>query len=276
MPHPQKIVDALRSSERDVKRYHRTIVLRSAATFVAMLLCHYGYLPLWCLIVANVVLYPAIYLRVHDIGHGTAVNRFGWPARFLPVTNPIWGGTRLFAAVHKEHHKHLGTDRDPWLPYYTGHPLRALFFNVIEPEYSLHQFVRLNGVDRELVKNVSYNAAMLTIGVTVFPGTYLIHLVSQRVVHGIGIFFFNFYTHRETLSAAAAIGTWEREKELRSALPVLRLVWGRDTLDGLIYHNRHHCLGQQHVPVQHYKDLQDTGAYTQFHDAWPIATIKKL
>jgi hypothetical protein len=272
----QTIVDALRSSEHDVKRYHRTIVLRSAATFAAMLLCHYGYLPVWGLIAANVVLYPAIYLRVHDIGHGTAVNRLGWPARFLPVTNPIWGGTRLFAAVHKEHHKHLGTDRDPWLPYYTGHPLRALLFNWIEPEYSLQQFVRLNGVDRELVKNVLYNVAMLTIGVTVFWWTYLIHLVSQRVVHGIGIFFFNFYTHRETLSAAAAIGTWEREKDLRSALPVLRLVWGRDTLDGLIYHNRHHCIGQQHVPVQHYKDLQDTGAYTQFHDAWPIAAIKKL
>jgi len=266
----------LRSSAADLSMYHRTIVCRSAAILGAMLLYHYGYLPLWGLILANVALYPAIYLRVHDIGHSAPVGRFGWPARFVPVANPIWGGTRVFATIHKEHHKHLGTDRDPWLPYYIGHPLRALFFNLIEPEYSLHQFLRRNGVDGELLKNVAFNVATLMTGVTLFQWTYLIHLVNQRIVHGIGIFFFNFYVHRETLSADAPIGTWEREEELRPMLPLFRLLWGYDTVEGLIYHNRHHCLGQQHVPVQNYNRLQDTGVYTQFHDTWPIATIKKL
>ncbi len=269
-------VSTLRSSTDDLTMYHRAIVLRSAATFAAMLLYYYGYLPLWGLVLANVMFYPAISLRVHDIGHSAAVNRFGWAARFVPVANPIWGGTRVFAAVHKEHHKHLGTDRDPWLPYYMGHPLRALFFNLIEPEYSLREFLRRNGVDRELVKNIVFNVAALITGVTMLQWAYLIHLINQRIVHGIGIFFFNFYVHRETLSASAPIGTWEREEELRSVLPVFRLMWGYDTVEGLIYHNRHHCLGQQHVPVQNYNRLQDTGIYTQFHDAWPIATIKKL
>jgi hypothetical protein len=269
-------VSALRSTADDLVMYQRTIVLRSAATFAAMLLYYYGYLPLWGLILANVLFYPAIYLRVHDIGHSAAVNRFGWSARFVPVANPIWGGTRVFAAVHKEHHKHLGTDRDPWLPYYVGHPLRALFFNLIEPEYSLRQFLRLNGVDNELLRNFVFNAATLMTGVTIFQWTYLIHLINQRIVHGCGIFFFNFYAHRETLSASAPIGTWEREEELRSFLLLFRLLWGHDTVEGLIYHNRHHCVGQQHVPVQNYNRLQDTGVYTQFHDAWPIATIKKL
>ena len=270
------IVSTLRSSTDDLTMYHRAIVLRSAATFAAMLLYDYGYLPLWGLVLANVMFYPAIYLRVHDIGHSAAVNRFGWAARFVPVANPIWGGTRVFAAVHKEHHKHLGTDRDPWLPYYMGHPLRALFFNLIEPEYSLREFMRRNGVDRELVRNIAFNVAALITGVTMLQWTYVIHLINQRIVHGIGIFFFNFYVHRETLSASAPIGTWEREEELRSVLPLFRLMWGYDTVEGLIYHNRHHCLGQQHVPVQNYNRLQDTGIYTQFHDAWPIATIKKL
>ena len=269
-------VSALRSSTEDLTMYHKAIVLRSAATFAAMLLYYYGYLPLWGLVLANVMFYPAIYLRVHDIGHSAAVTRFGWAARFIPVANPIWGGTRVFAAVHKEHHKHLGTDRDPWLPYYIGHPLRALFFNLIEPEYSLREFMRRNGVDRELVKNIVFNVAALITGVTMLQWTYVIHLINQRIVHGIGIFFFNFYVHRETLSASAPIGTWEREEELRSVLPLFRLMWGYDTVEGLIYHNRHHCLGQQHVPVQNYNRLQDTGIYTQFHDAWPIATIKKL
>jgi hypothetical protein len=92
----------------------------------------------------------------------------------------------------------------------------------------------------------------------------------------VGIFFFNFYTHRETLSARAPIGTWERAEELKSWLPLFRLLWGRDTIDGLVYHNRHHCRGQQHIPVRSYKHLVDTGAYSLAIDAWPIASIKQV
>jgi len=266
----------LRATAADIARYHRSIVIRCVATFGVMLACHLGYLPIWVLLLANLVLYPEIYLRIHDIGHAHSSRRFGWAARFVPVSNPIWGGTRVFATVHREHHKNLGTDKDPWLPYYTGHPLRALFFNVIEPEYSFWAFVRQEGFDGELTVNVLYNLAGLGVGLAVFQWTFVIHLLSQRVVHAVGIFFFNFYTHRESLRASAAIGTWERADDLGRALPWLRLLWGKDTIDGLIYHNRHHCMGQQHVPVQNYKHLSDTREYTRFHDAWPIATIKKL
>jgi hypothetical protein len=272
---PGSLAD-LRSTASDVARYHRSILIRCAATFSAMVLCHYGYLPILLLLIANLVLYPEIYLRIHDIGHGTSERRFGWAARFVPVSNPIWGGTRVFATIHREHHKSLGTDQDPWLPYYTGHPLRALFFNFIEPEYSFRAFVRQEGVDRELVLNVLYNGLGLVVGLAVFQWTFVIHLLSQRVVHAVGIFFFNFYTHRESLSARAPIGTWERADELRSVLPLLRLLWGKDTIDGLVFHNRHHCIGQQHVPVQNYKRLVDTGVYTRFHESWPITAIKKL
>jgi hypothetical protein len=263
----------LRATASDVARFHRTIVARAAMTFAAMILCHAGYLPVWGLVLANVVLYPEVYLRVHDIGHGTAISRFGWAARFVPTSNPIWGGTRVFAVVHREHHQHLGTDRDPWLPYYTGHPLRALFFNFIEPETSFRSFVRLRGWDRELLSNVAYNLVCLGVSFFVFQWTYVLHIFIQRCVHCVGIFFFNFYTHRETLTARAPIGTWERAEELRAVLPLLRLVWGRDTIDGLIYHNRHHCLGQQHLPVQSYKSLVDTGVFNRAIEKWPIPAV---
>jgi hypothetical protein len=251
----------LRMTRPETARYQATIALRSGATFAAMVLCYLGHVPVWGLLIANLALYPEIYLRVHDIGHSCAVGRLGLVARFVPVCNPLWGGTRVFAVVHAEHHAHLGTDRDPWRPYYVGHPLRALFFNFIEPEYSLRSFIRLRGVDREIVMNVLYNAACLIAGLVVFQSVYIIHLVSQRIVHAVGIFFFNFYTHRATLSSSAPIGTWERRDDLRAILPLLRAVWGNDTIDGLIYHNRHHCIGQQHVPVRGYKYLTDTGVY---------------
>ncbi|MFZ5894799.1 MAG: hypothetical protein ACOY0T_27300 [Myxococcota bacterium] len=266
----------LRASRTELARYDRIILLRCALTFAALVLYAQGFAPLWALLLANLVLYPEIYLRIHDIGHAAPSRRFGLAARFVPVTNPIWGGTRVFATIHREHHEHLGTDLDPWLPYYTGHPLRALFFNFIEPEYSFREFVRRTGVDRELALNVAYNIVCAAAGIVVFQWAYVIHLFAQRVVHMLGIFFFNFYTHRASLSASAPIGTWERAEELRSVLPLLRGLWGRDTIDGLIYHNRHHCRGQQHIPVRNYHQLSDTGEYTRAIREWPVPAVQKL
>lgn len=264
----------LRATRAELGRYERIILLRCALTFAVMVWYARYQLPFWGLLLANVVLYPEIYLRIHDIGHASAARRFGLAARFVPVTNPIWGGARTFSTIHREHHRHLGTNRDPWLPYYTGHPLRALFFNFVEPEYSFREFIRRYGIDREVVINVAYNVACVTAGCILFQWAYLVQLLTQRTVHMIGIFFFNFYTHRETLSASAPIGTWEREKDLRRALPVLRLLWGRDTIDGLIYHNRHHCRGQQHIPVRNYRRLIDTRDYTATIRSWPIAGVQ--
>jgi hypothetical protein len=265
----------LRATASELNTYHWIIWLRCALTFGAMVAYYYQVIPVWLLLVANVVLYPEIYLRIHDIGHATPVRRFGLVARFVPVSSPIWGGARIFATIHREHHQHLGTDRDPWLPYYTGHPLRALFFNFIEPEYSCREFIKRNGVDRELAANIAFNLATFVAGLAAFQWVYVVHVLSQRTVHMVGIFFFNFYTHRETLSARAAIGTWERADELKSWLPLFRLLWGRDTVDGLVYHNRHHCRGQQHIPVRSYKHLADTGAYSGTIHKWPITEIKR-
>ncbi len=264
------------STDGDVAAYHREIWLRGGAILALFLLCQLGWLPVWALVLANVALYPGIYLRVHDIGHGIPVSRYGRAARFVPVSNPIWGGTRVFAHIHNFHHSYFGTDRDPWLPYYTGHPLRALFFNLIEPEYSFAQFVKRRGWDRELALNVAANVAAGAAGLWLFGELYLLHAISQRLVHMAGIFFFNFYTHRETLSAGAAIGNWEREAELERFLPLFRRIWGRHVVDGLVFHNRHHCIGQTHIPVQHYKHLEDTRRWSRFRDEWPIASVMPL
>jgi hypothetical protein len=242
--------------------YHREIAWRSVVLFVAMALCFYSYLPIWAMIAVTILVYPGVYLRAHDIGHSIPANRYGLFARFIPVAHPIWGGARVFTKIHLEHHTHLGTDKDPWLPYYGGHPLKALFYNFIEPEYSCRIFIRRYGLDRELALNILFNISLLAAGLLLFQWIYLIHLISMRLVHMVAIFFFNFYTHRESFAADAPISVYEREKDLGFILPVLQVLWGRDLIDGLIYHNRHHCVGQIHVPVQKYKYLKDTGVFT--------------
>ena len=264
------------STREELAAYHAEIWSRCGLLAAVLGATALGVVPVWLLLVANVVAYPGVYLRIHDLGHGSPPRRLRGVARFVPVSNPIWGGTRVFADIHRLHHKYLGTDLDPWLPYYTGHPLRALFFNFIELEYTLCQFIRRRGVDRELVRNLGFNAASLVLGIALLGWLYVAHVLCQRVVHMVGIFFFNFYTHRESLTARAPIGVWCREENLRGALPLLRAIWGRDTIDGLIYHNRHHCLGQMHVPVQRYALLEDTREFSRLQRTWPVAEVVVL
>ncbi|MBC8007233.1 MAG: hypothetical protein H7X76_04205 [Prolixibacteraceae bacterium] len=266
----------LRASELQLKRYHIDIMIRGGISLGLLLLCHYQVIPIWVMVTGNIFLYPLVYLRVHDIGHAVSPSKYGWAARFVPITNPIWGGTRVFAGIHRVHHQYLGTDQDPWLPYYTGHPLRALFFNFIELEYTLVQYVRRHGADRELRINLAFNALCVVLGVVLFNYIYLIHLIAQRVVHTIAIFFFNFYTHRSHFASNATISTWGREQDLKPILPLMRMLWGSDTVDGLIFHNRHHCIGQNHIPVANYKFLTDTGNFTHYNDQWPLNEVVAL
>lgn len=257
-------VQTLRSTSQEIRMYHWEIAWRATVLLAAVALCDYMYLPLWCLILVSVVIYPGIYLRVHDIGHSIPATRFGIVARWIPTVNPIWGGTRVFARIHSEHHRFLGTRLDPWRPYYVGHPLKALLYNFIEPEVNCFAYIKRYPVDLELRLNVAFNMCLLAIGIGMFEWVYLLDIFILRTIHAVAIFLFNFYTHRESFQASAPVGAYERENDLKAILPYLRLIWGCDLVDGLIYHNRHHCLGQVCVPVQKYRLLVDTGVYTQF------------
>lgn len=257
-------VQELRSTPREIRMYHWEIAWRATVLFAAVAFYYYTYLPLWCLVLVSVLIYPGIYLRVHDIGHSVPVTRYGIVARLIPTVNPIWGGTRVFAKIHLEHHSFLGTRLDPWRPYYMGHPLKALLYNFIEPEVNCFAYIQRYSVDWEMRLNLAINICLLAIGVVMFEWVYLLDLFILRAIHAVAIFFFNFYTHRESFRASAPVGAYERENDLKAILPLMRLIWGYDLVDGLIYHNRHHCLGQISVPVQKYRLLVDTGVYTQF------------
>ncbi|MEJ2680451.1 MAG: hypothetical protein P8176_06325 [Gammaproteobacteria bacterium] len=261
--------------ERDRRKAWIEITVRCLTMHAAMVLCFLGVLPAWGLLLVNVVFYPGIYLMLHDLCHAWPVNQSGWICRYLPTANPVWGGIAVFRSTHFRHHKYLGTTLDPWLPFYSGHPLRALLGNYLEPEINLANHLRADGWRRALVKNILFNLSFMTVHLVVFGWVYLMHMGFQRLVHGLGIFWFNFYSHRESLSANAPIGTWNREKEYGRFQPFMRWIWG-DVIDGAVYHNRHHIIGQVHQPVRLYHKLSDQGPYTRYIKQWPIATVAPL
>lgn len=244
-------------------------------TYLAMLLYYFNYLPLWGLIVANVLFYTRAYLRMHDLCH--AFNTKNGLVRFLPTlffANPVWGGTTAFITTHLDHHKYLATDRDPWVNYYSGHPLRAWFFNLIEPEVNLFNYIKYKGMNRKFAENLAFDVVFQVVHIAVFQGAYLVHLLVQRLTHATIVFLFNFWPHRSHFAAKAMLGNFNREAQLRPLAPVLSIIWGKPVVEAAMYHNRHHIRGQVHEPAHRYAVCSDTGTSTLYTKEWPVPAIQ--
>jgi fatty acid desaturase len=249
----------------------------SLLTYAAMLLYWLAVIPLAGLIAANVLFYIRSYLRMHDLCH--AYSTKNWVVRFLPnalFANPVWGGVEPFITTHNQHHKYLGTDQDPWLPFYEGHPLRALFFNMLEPEVNLTNFIRQKGVSRALATNLAFDLARHGTNLFFFQGAYLTHMIVQRLCHGTGVFLFNYPMHRETFSRTAPLGSWNREREILPFAPFLQIFFGKALVDAAMYHNRHHIVGNILVPSHRYAMLSDEGPYTRYTHTWPLAQVQHV
>lgn len=257
-------------------REHANIAVRTAAMFAVVALVHFGRAPAWCIVVTNLCLYFSVYVSVHEIGHNTPVQRLSLLSRFVPLATPIWGGVRVFQETHRRHHLYFCTDRDPWLPFYEGHPLRALFFNLIEPEVNAYNFIREKGPDRELVLNALFNVALLAAGLSALGHAYVVHLVSTRLIHGVAVFFFNFTLHRDRVSADAAYSVYSRERQVKPVFSLARLIWGEAVVVGYMYHDRHHSLRQWRYHPLDYPSLKNSSDYSPFIKEWPSKVIRKL
>jgi len=243
----------------------------------AMLLYHFDVIPLYGLIVANVLFYIRAYLRMHDLCH--AFSTRSWVVRFLPTAlygNPVWGGVAPFITTHVQHHQYLGTNQDPWLNYYVGHPLRALVFNMIEPEHNLYNYVKQGRADRRLLENLAFDVLRHGLNLYFFQGAYLAFMIVQRTCHGLGVFLFNFWPHRERWTATAAIGSFNREPEIAPYAWFFRTFWGDAMTEAGMYHNRHHVMGQMLEPSHRYRELSDRPDYTRFNKQWPLESVQLL
>jgi hypothetical protein len=147
---------------------------------------------------------------------------------------------------------------------------------MIEPDVNLYNYIKQRGFERTLLQNLAFDVARHSLNFFLFGGAYLTHVIIQRICHGLGVFLFNFWPHRERWTADAPLGSFNREKELRPWAPILQLFFGKALTEAAMYHNRHHVLGQMLEPSHRYCELSDDGGYTRFTEHWPLATVQYL
>lgn len=258
--------------------WHLQILLRSLALLLVTYAAYVQWLPFWTIFFASFLLYSEIYFAVHEIGHNMGGKKYPFFARYIPVATPIWGGTRVFATTHYEHHLYFGTTKDPWLKFYSGGPVESCIYNFIEPEINFLNYVRMKGVNFEIVSSVMFSLTFVFLGLYLMQEYFLYYMLAARLTHTLTIFLFNYRTHRSSMSRSSEFGFYERSQDLKRVLPLAQLVWGRGLCNGYMYHNRHHCKKQWSVHPLNYLDIKDTGSYSRICDLyeWPRNNIINL
>lgn len=261
----------------DVLKNNVIIILRAAAIFAIFLAYWKGLIPLWMYFVMMIWIYPDHYLRIHDLAHGFSDRQIWFPARHPMVADPFWGGMLAFKETHLDHHKYFATDRDPWRHLYDKSPLHGVFWSLFDTEIFAFQYVKKKGFTSAFVRDILFHVVCMIVNAVIFGPVYLMHAVTLRIIRAISVFYFNYWVHRSHLSNDAEYGVYEREKDLWPGLKTLvRLLWGKDVLSGLIYHNRHHCVKYWQLQIQFYPQVRDSGQYTAYIKQWPVKNIHKF
>ena len=264
-------------TERDALKNNLIIIARATGVFLVFLALWQDLIPLWAYFALQIWIYPDHYLRLHDLAHGFSDRQIWFPARHPMIADPFWGGMLVFKDTHLDHHRFFATDRDPWLHLYDKSPVHGAFWSLFESELFAYQYVKKHGLTAPFVREVLFHATCLVAGTVIFGPLYLLHAVTLRVIRGVSIFYFNYWVHRSDLSSKATYGVFEREKDLpRWLLTAIRIVWGKEVLSGLIYHNRHHCLKYWKLQIQFYPQVRDCGQYTNYVKDWPIAQVQRF
>jgi hypothetical protein len=261
-------------TRRDELKNNLIILARAIGIFAVFVAMWSDVLPLWAYFVLQILIYPDHYLRLHDLAHGFSDKQIWFAARHPMVADPFWGGMLVFKDTHLDHHRYFATDRDPWRKLYDKSPLHGAVWSLLESELFAYQYWKKHGWTGPFVRELLFHGAFMVGNTILFGPLYLLHVVTLRTIRAVSIFYFNYWVHRSHLSSKASYGVFEREKDLpRWVLTAIRLVWGKEVLSGLVYHNRHHCLKYWKLQIQYYPIVRDSGQYTNYVKQWPIPRI---
>ncbi len=263
-----------RQTSRDAFIHNLQVLLRSIAMFAVFILFWKELIPFWAYFLFVFVVHPPVYLHLHDLCHGFPDSQIWFSSRHPTVADPFWGGMRTIKDTHLDHHKYFCTDKDPWRRLYDGSPLDGIFWNFFESEMLAYEFVKKNGFEPVFVRGILFHLTCMVVNTVLFGPVYWLHVLILRSLRATSIVFFNFWVHRSHFSKDAEYGVYEREKDLGFILPIFRLIYGQQTLSGLIYHNRHHCMLYWNLQVKYYPQVADSGQYTIYNSTWPTRAIQ--
>jgi fatty acid desaturase len=197
-----------------------------------------GWLPLWAYVLLHVVTAVRSGNWMHRGYHAPPVRSrllrmLRWLS-FLP--SPLTLGTSELQRNHLLHHAHTGKPKDPDGFLMNRSWWRSVLNALIQPEYSVVEYVRRNGLSRELALKQLFNIALLTtIGLVAGLKPLLVLTVTMRALNTVSWWTFVWGLHHERY--------WGNIEGL--PMPgVVRFIYGalfsQAHLNTILFHTLHH------------------------------------
>lgn len=228
------------------RRYETSALAWSMGFYACYAAAITAIVPMWAVVVPGLVCFLRYFNRMHETLHADARGNDGrHPGRWMiVVVSPFYLGYDQLRELHLMHHREFDTPTDPDHYMLSDPPWRALLASLVQPEVSVVQYIRRQGLSPRLAGAMALRfcvyAGLMWLGG--WSGALLYNLMT-RVGNMAAFFGFSWLVHRES------------HYQVRPpAFPApIMAVWaflfGRENLAGIRYHYLHHCY--PHVPDRH-------------------------
>lgn len=183
-------------SEADAARYELQSFLCLFGIHVSLYLALAGWMPVWAMAAAVMVLMPRLHLPLHELLHMRPVEQVNWFTRLnTHIESPISLGYREYRIIHLEHHRFTATEQDPeWYQIRGGH-LRALVYSMFTTEQSFVRWVLQRGMSRSLLVETLIRLVPFAVALWWNPQVFLVYLVALRTTAWLSQFTFHHVLH---------------------------------------------------------------------------------
>lgn len=227
---------ALFNTAPDAKRFERSAGVLLTLLYLHVALTLIGWAPAWSLAISTPILVVRWMFAVHELFHLKSEREVGPLTRLMPLLlTPLSIGYREHLEMHRGHHRHMATPADPEYFQLRGNKFVGFVNALTAPEQAFVRWVAAHGLDRELVAGTLVRLVLFAALAWASGPLFLWYWVPVRLSHATSFFSFFYLLHRR----GAEFGVY-RTVFPRWAASIYSVLFGRETLLGICYHDLHH------------------------------------
>lgn len=175
-------------------------------------------------------------IAFHELFHLRDADELDFITRLQPIPfSPLNLGYREFRDIHKGHHIHTATDKDPDAFHIQGGMFKAFIGSMFLQEQATIRYIASHGISRELLLMMVLRLSLFMSLFQIAPAAFIAWWLVLRLTYIVNDFVFFHVVHYR----AGETGTFSLPLPVWLMVPFI-VVYGYDVVYATMYHDIHH------------------------------------
>lgn len=224
------------AGNKDAREYHAKLFLFAVIIYACLLAYANDFLSVGLMAVIVSVCVTRWLIAFHELFHLRSADELDLITRFQPIPfSPLNLGYREFRDIHKGHHIHTATDKDPDAFHICGGMFKAFFGSVFLQEQATIRYIASHGLNRELLVMMVLRFGLFMGLLLMMPAAFIAWWLVLRLTYIVNDFVFFHVVHYR----AGKAGTFSLPLPAWLMYPFI-LIYGYDVVYATMYHDTHH------------------------------------